>query len=110
MWIVDHKQSSSAQTYAQREISLDAAAGTNGSKMSLITVILLSLAALLGLIYAFLVWNFNYWRQRGIKSAKSWPLVGSFPSEFTQKRNLAYDIDDLYWFVGNVVRAESAQL
>lgn len=78
--------------------------------MPLITVILLFLVALLGLIYIFLVWNFNYWRKRGIKSAKSWPLVGSFPSEFTQKRNVAYDINDLYWFVGRVIHTGYAQL
>ncbi|KAH8404856.1 hypothetical protein KR222_006254 [Zaprionus bogoriensis] len=64
--------------------------------MSLLTVALLWLVALLVLVYVFLVWNFNYWRKRGIKSAKAWPFFGSFPSLFTQKRNVVYDINDLY--------------
>lgn len=64
---------------------------------SVLTVILLLLASLLGLGYVFLIWNFNYWRKRGIKSAPSWPFVGSFPCEFTRKKNLAYEINDLYW-------------
>ncbi|XP_030387575.1 probable cytochrome P450 28d1 [Scaptodrosophila lebanonensis] len=57
---------------------------------------LLALAVLAALIYVFLIWNFNYWQKRGIKTAKSSPFVGSFPSIFTQKRNVVYDIDDIY--------------
>ncbi|XP_002069258.2 probable cytochrome P450 28d1 [Drosophila willistoni] len=47
-------------------------------------------------IYIFLIWNFNYWKSRGIKTAESRPFVGSFPSKFNKKRNYAYDIDDIY--------------
>ncbi|SPP79522.1 probable cytochrome P450 28d1 [Drosophila guanche] len=61
-----------------------------------ICVLLMLLAALVALIYIFLTWNFSYWHKRGIKTAKAWPFVGSFPSVFTQKRNMAYDIDDIY--------------
>ncbi|XP_022220896.2 probable cytochrome P450 28d1 [Drosophila obscura] len=61
-----------------------------------ICALLLLLAALVALVYIFLTWNFSYWKKRGIKSAKAWPFVGSFPSVFTQKRNMAYDIDDIY--------------
>jgi len=57
---------------------------------------LVLLALIIGLIYVFLVWNFDYWRRRGIKQAKAYPLVGNFPSQYTQKRNVAYDIDDIY--------------
>ncbi|EDW85277.2 uncharacterized protein Dwil_GK18442 [Drosophila willistoni] len=64
--------------------------------MGAICVTLFLLAALVALIYVFLVWNFNYWSNRGIKTAKSWPLVGSFPSMFTQKRIAIYDIEDIY--------------
>ncbi|KAL7740102.1 hypothetical protein ACLKA6_015939 [Drosophila palustris] len=60
------------------------------------TVTLLLLALLIGLVYIFLVWNFNYWNKRGIKTVKSWPFIGSFPSVFTQKQNVAYDILDIY--------------
>ncbi|XP_016956623.1 probable cytochrome P450 28d1 [Drosophila biarmipes] len=61
-----------------------------------ISTALFVIAALLALIYVFLTWNFNYWKKRGIPSAKSWPFVGSFPSVFTQKRNMVYDIDEIY--------------
>lgn len=61
-----------------------------------ITTALFLLVALLALIYVFLTWNFNYWKKRGIPTAKSWPFVGSFPSVFTQKRNMIYDVDDIY--------------
>ncbi|XP_037707984.1 probable cytochrome P450 28d1 [Drosophila subpulchrella] len=61
-----------------------------------ISTALFIIAAFLALIYIFLTWNFNYWKKRGIPSAKSWPFVGSFPSIFTQKRNVVYDIDEIY--------------
>ncbi|XP_017063045.2 probable cytochrome P450 28d2 [Drosophila eugracilis] len=61
-----------------------------------ISCVLLSLAGFLALVYVFLTWNFDYWRKRGILTAPSWPFVGSFPSIFTKKRNVAYDIDDIY--------------
>ncbi|XP_068151690.1 probable cytochrome P450 28d1 [Drosophila tropicalis] len=64
--------------------------------MGAICVTLFLLAAIVALIYVFLIWNFNYWSNRGIKTAKSWPLGGSFPSMFTQKRNVMYDIEDIY--------------
>ncbi|ALC39320.1 Cyp28d1 [Drosophila busckii] len=64
--------------------------------MSIVTVILLFLVALVALCYLFLIWNFNYWKKRGIKTVKSWPLLGSFPSLFTQKRNVVYDVDEIY--------------
>ncbi|XP_017043668.1 probable cytochrome P450 28d1 [Drosophila ficusphila] len=61
-----------------------------------ICLVLFLIAGFLALIYVFLTWNFDYWRKRGIPTASSWPLVGSFPSVFTKKRNLAYDIDEIY--------------
>ncbi|XP_017006501.2 probable cytochrome P450 28d2 [Drosophila takahashii] len=64
--------------------------------MGPITAFLLFLASFLVLFYVFLTWNFNYWRKRGIQTATTWPFFGSFPSIFTRKRNIAYDIDDIY--------------
>ncbi|KAH8297954.1 hypothetical protein KR018_002763 [Drosophila ironensis] len=61
-----------------------------------ITSVLLFLLGLLTLIYVFLIWNFGYWKKRGIPSAKALPFLGSFPSAFTQKRNVVYDIDEIY--------------
>nr|XP_014098661.2 probable cytochrome P450 28d1 [Bactrocera oleae] len=60
-------------------------------------LITLTLAGIIGgLIYSFLTWNLNYWEKRGIKQAKSYTLVGSFPSTFSHQRNIAYDFDDIY--------------
>lgn len=60
-------------------------------------VITLALLAIVcGLIYLFLVWNFGYWKKRGIKEAKALPFLGSFPSQFTQKRHFVYDVDEIY--------------
>ncbi|KAH8378156.1 hypothetical protein KR093_009732 [Drosophila rubida] len=61
-----------------------------------ITISLLLLASLVGLFYIFLIWNFNHWTKQGIKTVKSWPFLGSFPSAMTQKRNVAYDMLDIY--------------
>ncbi|XP_037953311.1 probable cytochrome P450 28d1 [Teleopsis dalmanni] len=58
------------------------------------TFVLLALVA--GLFYKFLVWNFGYWKKLGVKEGKSYPFVGSFPSQFTQKRHVVYDVNDLY--------------
>ncbi|KAH8342599.1 hypothetical protein KR084_012538, partial [Drosophila pseudotakahashii] len=57
---------------------------------------LLLIAGFLALIYVFLTWNFDYWSKLGIQTATTFPFVGSFPSIFTKKRNIAYDIDDIY--------------
>ncbi|XP_039502317.1 probable cytochrome P450 28d2 isoform X1 [Drosophila santomea] len=61
-----------------------------------LTTFLVGVLTLLVLVYVFLTWNFNYWKKRGIRTASTWPFVGSFPSIFTRKRNIAYDIDDIY--------------
>ncbi|XP_043651628.1 probable cytochrome P450 28d2 [Drosophila teissieri] len=61
-----------------------------------LTTFLVAVLTLLALVYLFLTWNFNYWKKRGIQTAPTWPIVGSFPSIFTTRRNIAYDIDDIY--------------
>lgn len=62
--------------------------------------ILSVIVGLLLLIYVFLTWNFNYWKERGIKSPKPKPFVGNFPSVFTQKQHLAMDVKEIYEYVG----------
>ncbi|XP_005184312.1 probable cytochrome P450 28a5 [Musca domestica] len=52
--------------------------------------------AILLLLYLFLVWPFNYWKQRGVNGPKPRPFVGNYPSGFTQKRSIACDIHDIY--------------
>ncbi|CAD7092564.1 unnamed protein product [Hermetia illucens] len=48
------------------------------------------------LIYVFLVYNFNYWKKRGVDGPKPRPLFGNFPSILSQSRHLTYDVDDIY--------------
>ncbi|XP_065362737.1 probable cytochrome P450 28a5 [Calliphora vicina] len=48
------------------------------------------------LFYIFLIWNFDYWKKRGIVSPKPLPFVGNYPSVLTQKRHMAYDLQDIY--------------
>lgn len=54
-------------------------------------------AGLIGwLVYIYFRWNFGYWIKRGINGAKPTILLGNYPSELTQKRNLTYEHDDYY--------------
>ncbi|XP_061386314.1 probable cytochrome P450 28d1 [Musca vetustissima] len=50
----------------------------------------------LGAFYIFLIWNLGSWKKRGVPEAKSYPGIGTFPSLFTQKRNVVYDYDEVY--------------
>lgn len=49
-----------------------------------------------GLLYLYFVWTFNYWKKRGVPFIKPIPVVGAFPGAFLQKKNLAYEINDVY--------------
>ncbi|KAI8126815.1 putative cytochrome P450 28d1 [Lucilia cuprina] len=60
------------------------------------TYYLARLDAFIILFYLFLISNFNYWKKFGIVSPKPLPFVGNYPSVLTQKRHIAYDIQDLY--------------
>jgi len=60
----------------------------------LITLVLL--VAIVALVYVFLVWNNNYWKDRRVPGPEPRLLVGSYPSLFTQKRSLALEVDDIY--------------
>ncbi|XP_037935752.1 probable cytochrome P450 28d1 [Teleopsis dalmanni] len=62
--------------------------------ISLVTLALL--ASVPVLIYVFLTWNFDYWKKRGVRGPKPTPLLGSFPSLFTQKQHFANDLNDIY--------------
>lgn len=54
-------------------------------------------AGFLGLlIYVFLIYNFNYWKQRGVEGPKPRVLFGNFPSMLTQSRHIIYDVNDIY--------------
>jgi len=63
-------------------------------KMVLITLTLVSLAV--GLLYAVLIWNYDYWRKRGVPGPKPKLLCGNYPHMFTLKRHAIYDLNDIY--------------
>ncbi|XP_030566750.1 probable cytochrome P450 28c1 [Drosophila novamexicana] len=58
--------------------------------------LLLTLIALLSLLYVFLVWNFGHWRRRGICEPRALPLLGSFPNMVWPRRHFLNDMRDLY--------------
>uniref|UniRef100_A0A1L8E4B8 Putative cytochrome n=1 Tax=Nyssomyia neivai TaxID=330878 RepID=A0A1L8E4B8_9DIPT len=47
-------------------------------------------------IYFFLTWNNKHWEKRGLPFVEPNLFSGNFPSLLTQKRNIAYDYEDLY--------------
>lgn len=54
------------------------------------------ISVVVGLIYLYFVWNFNYWKNKGVAGPKPIPVIGAFPGQFMQTRNLAYEVDELY--------------
>lgn len=53
-------------------------------------------AAGVGLVYVWLVWNYGYWRKRGVPGPGVTLVAGSFPQAFLQRRNVVYEIDEQY--------------
>ncbi|XP_055852162.1 probable cytochrome P450 28d1 [Episyrphus balteatus] len=51
---------------------------------------------LIGLVYTFLIWNFNCWKKKGVPGPKPQPLFGNFPNMVTQKENIVKDIQKVY--------------
>lgn len=62
----------------------------------MIAIILGLICSLLLLFYLFLISPFDFWKKRGVNGPKPLPFVGNFLSSFSQKRHLAYDIQDIY--------------
>ncbi|XP_017061572.1 probable cytochrome P450 28c1 [Drosophila ficusphila] len=58
--------------------------------------LLLGIATLLGLIYAFLVSNFGHWRRRGVLEPRVLPLLGSFPNIVWPRQHFTMDMRDIY--------------
>lgn len=46
--------------------------------------------------YLYLVWEFNFWKKRGVPGDKPTALLGTLPNAILQKRNAYYDIHDTY--------------
>lgn len=58
--------------------------------------IVAALIAVIILFYLFLISSFNYWKKLGVRSPPPQPFVGNYPSVLTQKRHMAYDLQDIY--------------
>lgn len=61
----------------------------------LITAVV-AISLILILHYVYLLWNSDYWKKRGIFCPNSKALFGNLPGQVTGKRNIVYDLDDLY--------------
>ncbi|XP_013112917.1 probable cytochrome P450 28d1 [Stomoxys calcitrans] len=62
----------------------------------MIVTILGIICATLLLVYILVLRSYDYWKKRGVNGPKPWPFIGNLSSAFTQARNMAYDIQDLY--------------
>ncbi|XP_016985467.1 probable cytochrome P450 28c1 [Drosophila rhopaloa] len=58
--------------------------------------LLVGIATLLGVIYAFLVSNFGHWRRRGVLEPRVLPLLGSFPNIVWPRQHFTMDMRDIY--------------
>uniref|UniRef100_A0A1B0A3I5 Cytochrome P450 n=1 Tax=Glossina pallidipes TaxID=7398 RepID=A0A1B0A3I5_GLOPL len=54
------------------------------------------LLGVIALIYIFLTWNYNFWKKRGVNGPKPALIFGNLPSAITRKRNIMYDIWEIY--------------
>lgn len=52
-----------------------------------------------GLLYLSMVWNFNYWRKRRVPGPKPKIFTGNYPNMYAMKRNVIYDLNDIYVWV-----------
>ncbi|XP_030246668.1 probable cytochrome P450 28a5 [Drosophila navojoa] len=59
-----------------------------------VTLTLLLIA--LGLFYAFMTWNYGYWRKRKVPGPAPSILTGNYPHMFNMKRHTIYDLNDIY--------------
>ncbi|KAM7349839.1 putative cytochrome P450 28d1 [Cochliomyia hominivorax] len=57
---------------------------------------LISILILIGVLYIYLTWHFDYWIKRQIPGPKPKPLFGTFPGMVNAKRNFIYDLDEVY--------------
>ncbi len=58
------------------------------------TILLIFLVLLL--LYVYLVWNRNYWKNRGVSGPDPSILFGTFPGSFTQKISQVVEVEELY--------------
>lgn len=56
----------------------------------------LTIFTTLALHFVYLLWNYDYWKKRGVFCPNSTSLFGNLPGQVNGKRNIVYDMDDLY--------------
>ena len=66
--------------------------GLCGTLITVVAIVILILV----LHYFYLLWNSDYWKKRGIFCPDSKALFGNLPGQVTGKRNIIYDLSDLY--------------
>lgn len=60
-------------------------------------IVLIALLGLIGgLIYFYLAKDHDYWAKRGVPHLKPQFLLGNTPNAVKQKRNMYYDLEDIY--------------
>lgn len=57
---------------------------------------LLFLFGLISAAYAYLTWNFEYWKARGVLSPKPKVVFGNFSKSNQRKRHVNEDITEIY--------------
>lgn len=58
--------------------------------------VLLFICSVLIIHYVYLLWNSDYWKKRGVFSPNSKAIFGNLPGQVNGKRNIVYDLNDLY--------------
>ncbi|KAH8267440.1 hypothetical protein KR018_002352, partial [Drosophila ironensis] len=70
---------------------------TDRDNMYFLATLLLVLLHLLILpVYLYLTWHHNYWRKRGVITARPLTLLGTYPGLLTRKSNLVHDVQKIY--------------
>nr|XP_024219728.1 cytochrome P450 6B4-like [Halyomorpha halys] len=64
----------------------------------MLTSELVAFAAVWGFMYFFLnvYWAMNYWKVRGVKHFKPWPIIGNMARVLKLEHHLAYYYDEVY--------------
>ncbi|XP_055842791.1 probable cytochrome P450 28a5 [Episyrphus balteatus] len=53
-------------------------------------------SSIIGLVYFYLVWNFNYWKSRNVNGPKPTILFGNLPSLVRKHRNYNFEVSEIY--------------
>lgn len=66
-----------------------------------LTGLLVALITILLALYTYFVWNFNYWKRRGVSGPKPKPYLGTYPksSTFQADTNFLLEADEIFKYV-----------